>query len=54
MEKLREETVPCNNAWAAELKKEQILRISGTTVALSACPDLAVGGKPVQATLFRA
>lgn len=31
MKKLREETVPHNTGWAAEMKKGQILRITGTT-----------------------
>jgi uncharacterized protein YcgI (DUF1989 family) len=31
MKKLREETVPYNTGWAAELKQGQIIRISGTT-----------------------
>src|SRR3970040_2210852 len=31
MKKLREETVPYNTGWAAELKKGQIIRITATT-----------------------
>jgi len=31
MKKLREETVPLNTGWAAELKKGQIIRVSATT-----------------------
>jgi len=31
VKKLREETVPYNTGWAGELKKGQIIRISGTT-----------------------
>jgi uncharacterized protein YcgI (DUF1989 family) len=31
MKKLREETVPYNTGWAGELKKGQVIRISGTT-----------------------
>jgi uncharacterized protein YcgI (DUF1989 family) len=31
MKKLREHTVPSNTGWAAELRKGQVIRISGTT-----------------------
>ena len=32
MRKLREETVPYNTGWAAELKKGQVLRIAGLSI----------------------
>ena len=39
-----------NTGWSAEMNQGQGIRVSAT---LSPCPDLAIGGKPVDVVIYQ-